>query len=105
MNWDSFLIEYIDPRWPGTQSLLIKHNPGGCVFLQSPENSKVYLCRIHTFKPSCCLDWKPGLGQPECRRGLEIRWNLTCDPSGTIGGPLENLKEFEDYLNSLIHHK
>jgi hypothetical protein len=82
--------------------VLIRHENGRCIFLQLSPDKQQLLCRIHSFKPSCCLEWKPSLRQPECQEGLKRRWNLTIDPSGKIGGPRANLEQFAQSINLSI---
>ncbi len=32
-DWDEWLDRYVDQRWPGTDSFLLRHCNGACVFL------------------------------------------------------------------------
>jgi len=66
ISWERFLAEYTDPRWPGTNSFLLRHADGACIFLKRSENGDHTLCQIHSFKPSCCLEWIAGPQHPEC---------------------------------------
>jgi hypothetical protein len=101
IEWERFVNDYTDRRWPGTDSYLTKHNSNGCLFLEGPVAGKQYLCQIHAFKPKCCLDWQFGADKPECREGLKDRWNLTLDSAGSLSGPPQVLQEFKDFLKSL----
>jgi Fe-S-cluster containining protein len=71
INWERFLTEYADSRWPGTRSYLLRHVDGACVFLQSSPDKKQRLCRIHDLKPACCREWEADLKKPECQEGLK----------------------------------
>ena len=99
-SWEQFLTRYTDHRWPGTQSVLIRHQDGSCIFLQSAQNGQ-RLCKIHDFKPACCRDWVSGLKRPECQQGLKDKWNLEVDPAGQINGERQSLEKFELYLKSI----
>jgi hypothetical protein len=98
LEWPDFLKEYTDPRWPGTESFLIKHQTGACIFLTSSRDRKEHLCRIHFFKPSCCREWKTGLDRTECRQGLASIWGLTAGPKGEISGSPEKLIQFSNFI-------
>ncbi len=76
VSWRHFLADYIDPRWPGTRNFLLRHINGACVFLRVSSDQKQKLCSIHTFKPSCCQEWKPGIDRSECLDGLKTIWDL-----------------------------
>jgi Fe-S-cluster containining protein len=97
-----FVAEFTDTRWPGTQSFLIKHVNGSCIFLKSSDNPKQFICSIHEFKPNCCLDWKPGMDRNECKEGLLKQWSLKTDPAGGLRGTQESVQLFSQYLQSLI---
>jgi Fe-S-cluster containining protein len=89
INWEQFLGEYADSRWPGTRSLLLKHIDGACIFLQRSIGNKQSLCRIHDFKPACCRDWNADLSNFECREGLKRIRDLKVDSSGAEIGTIE----------------
>ena len=82
VNWKRFLSEYTDPRWPGTQSYLLRHVNGACIFLRTAEDKKQKLCLVNAIKPSCCLEWKQGIDRSECLEGLKERLELN---GGCIG--------------------
>jgi Fe-S-cluster containining protein len=98
ISWDQFRKEYTDPRWPGTQSFLIKHTNGACLFLKTSADKKQKICLIHDIKPDCCREWIQGPDRPECREGLKMIWGLTIDDSGRIFGLPEKLEAFQKYL-------
>jgi hypothetical protein len=100
IRWKDFIRDYTDPRWPGTESFLLRKNNGICLFLKASTDKKQNLCLIHGFKPSCCLEWESGLEQRECREGLKTAWDLTVDSSGQISGTPEKLAEFENFIKS-----
>ena len=98
VNLERFLTDYTDPRWPGTRSLLLRHVNGACVFLRTSEEDKKKLCFIHSFKPSCCVEWKQGIDRSECLEGLKADWDLSVDYSGKICGPKEKIESFEKFI-------
>lgn len=69
--WTEFVTNYIDPRWPGTRSYLLRQVNGACVFLQQVDKSQVATCLIHPFRPESCRSWQAGLDKPECKEGLD----------------------------------
>jgi Fe-S-cluster containining protein len=97
-----FLDSYTDHRWPGTQSFLLIHRDGACIFLKNVPEKKIRLCGIHSFKPACCLDWEAGINKPECRKGLKDVWDLSVTPSGQISGEPEQLSAFEKAIQEEI---
>jgi hypothetical protein len=102
VTWQQFTEEYIDERWPGTQSLLIRQNHGLCVFLKTCRHKgcpPTADCLIHYFKPLCCREWKTALDRPECQQGLKQQWGLTVDSSRGLRGPEDKLKAFARYIN------
>jgi Fe-S-cluster containining protein len=101
LEWEQFLAEYTDARWPGTLSLLIRHVNGACIFLKTADHGKQLLCSIHDFKPFCCLEWKSGFDRVECQNGLFEKWGLKSDPAGKILGTAERIKLFSEYLRSI----
>jgi Fe-S-cluster containining protein len=101
LNWSRFLEDFTDHRWPGINSLLIKHVNEACIFLTTSAGGLQSLCSIHEYKPSCCSDWKSGLNKSECQQGLLTKWNLQIDPKGKIYGSKESLDSFVKYLQSL----
>ena len=98
INWESFLADYIDSRWPGTQTYLLLQVNGTCIFLRSQVDQKQKLCSIHRIKPSCCLKWRQGLERPECLEGLKKVWDLTLDSAGNICGHRENIEAFKRFI-------
>jgi hypothetical protein len=101
LHWEDFLNDYIDPRWPGTQNLLIRQVSGACIFLKPSIDKKHLMCAIHDFKPSCCLEWKSGLDRAECQSVLLTKWGLEINTRGIIQGTEEQIKLFKEYLRSL----
>jgi Fe-S-cluster containining protein len=95
------LFEYTDPRWPGTKSFLLKHVDGACIFLKADPSCKQFLCKIHGFKPACCLEWESGLNKQECLKGLLAIWHLTVDASGNLQGTPQDIQLFQEYKLSL----
>ena len=100
-DWDEWLDRYVDQRWPGTDSFLLRHCNGACVFLERIEARKLTRCLIHSFKPSACREWTPSLYRRDCQEGLIKYWGLTVSPSGQFEGSQEKLREFYSFLESL----
>lgn len=96
-----FLTEYTDPRWPGTESYILRHNDGACVFLQASADKLQNMCLIQSYKPQCCLEWISGMHQPECREGLRAKWSVSIDSSGNLTGSPQNISRFRQFLQSL----
>lgn len=69
LSLPEFIDNYTDPRWPGNDTYLLKHENGACVFLQSEGNQIITSCRIHNFRPQDCRNWIAGWDKPECRKG------------------------------------
>lgn len=69
-DWDEWLDRYVDQRWPGTDSFLLRHCNGACVFLERIEARDVTRCLIQSFKPSACREWTPSLYRRDCQEGL-----------------------------------
>ena len=99
--WELWKAKYTDPRWPGTESLIIIHENGGCIFLKRDENGISTHCLIHDFEPSACSGWLAGWDKSECREGLLAGFGLTLDQHGELEGPSEKIKEFATFLASL----
>jgi uncharacterized protein len=101
LTGQTFIEQYADKRWPGTESILLRHQDGGCVFLDQPQDSVSGLCRIHEFEPECCRQWQAGLNQKECQQGLTRYWGLTVDNDGKPAGSPEKIRKFQAFLESL----
>jgi Fe-S-cluster containining protein len=100
MSLQQFIDDCTDPRWPGTDTHLLLHKDGKCLFLDQQGKAK-WFCRIHTFKPEACRQWTAGLSRKECRRGLSRYWELTVDDSGELTGSAEKLSCFQKFLKTL----
>lgn len=92
---------YCDPRWHGTQSHLIHHERGACVFLNRSKGSKVALCGIYAVRPASCRSWASGVNKPECREGLRRHWRIGVSPEGQLDGTPEALARFGDLVRML----
>ena len=101
LAWNDFLDRYVDSRWPGTESFLLRHVNGACLFLHRDDGRKTATCRIHAFKPSTCREWAASPEKPECRAGLMANWGLTVTPSGRVQGPEEEVRDFCSFLKGL----
>ncbi len=100
-DWDEWLDRYVDQRWPGTDSFLLRHCNGACVFLERIEARNVSRCLIHSFKPSACREWTPSLYRRDCKEGLAQRWGLTVNPLGQIEGSRQKLLDFYSCIESV----
>ena len=101
MSWDDFASQYLDKRWPGTKSLLLRQSHGACPFLEQEEDSAIASCRIHAFRPSSCREWAPGVHRPECQQGLAQYWGLRVDAQGKLKGTALKQQRFQAFLESL----
>ena len=101
ITWEEFLGRYIESRWPGVESYLLRLRNGACVFLEQVEGSNTSSCLIHHFKPSACKEWTPGLYRPECQKGLSKCWGLGVSASWEIVGTKERIESFRRFLESL----
>lgn len=101
VSWSEFVDKYIDGRWPGTESLLLKQENGHCVFLVKKDGGKEMLCKIQPYKPASCRDWEPDLHRRECKEGLSKYWGLEVSPSGKPKGEDDKARGFESFLKSL----
>lgn len=101
LTLDGFRENYTEPAWPGVESLLVVHRNGECIFLELLQDGKLTRCKIQSFKPECCRDWKAGINQRECQDGLERYWGLKFSLSGEVEGPKEKLREFKVFMASI----
>ena len=100
-DWDEWLDRYVDQKWPATDSFLLRHCNGACVFLEHTEENKKTNCLIHRVKPAVCRIWTPNLYCRECREGLVKFWQLAVSPSGQLEGAEEKLRDFHSFVKSL----
>ena len=101
VSLQKFIDDCTDPRWPGTDTHLLLHKDGMCIFLEKKEGKAKWLCRIHAFKPAACRQWTASLSQKECRQGLSRYWGLSVNDSGQIIGSIEDLQCFQTFLKTL----
>lgn len=101
LNWETFMERYTDPRWPATNSFLLRHENGACVFLVRDPATDRATCHIHTFKPISCLEWPASVFKRDCQAGLK-RWNLVVNEAGEIRGSAESMERFKASQQSLI---
>ena len=92
-----FCERYCDPRWPGTDNHILRHENGACVFLE--RNGPSTTCKVHLFRPNACRQWQAGPDKKECRDGLNREWGLSITPSGEWTGCPEKLAEFQLFIN------
>jgi Fe-S-cluster containining protein len=105
LGLEAFRDRYADRRWPGEKSILVRQENGWCPFLDRSGESGDELCVIHTFKPSSCREWTPGLDRHECQAGLARRWGVSVDSSGELKGPDERMRDFRLFMDSLANDR
>jgi len=101
VEWQTFASEYLDHRWPGRDTVVLRHDNFRCLFLDQPADSVFGLCRIHKFKPLACQAWHASLDRKECRQGLSRYWNLSVDERGKLIGSRDDLKCFRTFVRSI----
>ena len=104
ITWNEFHERYLDHRWPGTESFLLRHRRGACLFLKR-EQRNMFSCLIHSFRPSSCQEWMSGLERPECQEGLARYWRLEVAANGELKGDQRKLQRFQAFLESLGSRK
>ena len=102
LSLDAFLDRYVDQRWHGPKSFLLRQRDGACIFLEHTEGSNKTACLIHRVKPAHCQEWTPSLYRRECRDGLAKYWKLTVSPAGQLEGTGEKLGDFHSFIESLV---
>ncbi len=100
INFQTFMERYIDPRWPGTRSLLLIQRNGACIFLEQ-SSSGAFNCLIHLTKPLSCRRFKASFSHKECLEGLTQRWQLAAGANGELEGDEEKLRDFHKFVASL----
>lgn len=101
MEFDDFLVRYVDDSWFEPGIFLIDADSKACVFLEPATDGRPALCRIHKLRPKACRDWQPGLDKKECLEALERDWGLRTGPSGELLGSDEDIGRFRAFLASL----
>jgi Fe-S-cluster containining protein len=99
--WASWRAKYTDPRWPGSESLLLSHQNGACVLLKRGTDDNITRCLIHDVEPSACSGWRAGWDKRECREGLLTGWGLTINQGGELEGPVEKIRAFDGFTTTL----
>lgn len=102
LSLDAFLDKYVDQRWHGPESFLLRQRDGACIFLGHTEDSNKTTCLIHQVKPARCREWTPSLHRRECRDGLVKYWKLTVSPAGQLEGTKGKLRDFHSFIESLM---
>jgi len=105
LAWQEFIDNFIDPRWPGKNTFVLKAVAGKCIFLDQEEGSSIGLCRIHVFKPASCAEWKATSFKKECRQGLSRYWNLSIGENEELQGSPDDLLCFQKYIDSLTQEE
>jgi len=100
LDLKTFQQQFTDPRWPGVDNFLIRHQNGACIFLDRSNKDKLTGCRIHAFRPEDCRAWTPDLDRRECRQGLKD-WGLSVNPAGELQGSPADIQRFRLFLQSL----
>ncbi len=101
LNWYVFLSNYVDPKWSGYDSFLLRQQDGACILLKNTDVPHRKVCIAHMFKPSACREWSPSLHRRECQQGLAKDWGLMVDTEGKLCGSDEKIRLFKIYLESL----
>jgi Fe-S-cluster containining protein len=101
MTVGEFLKRYADPRWPGKDSHIIRHERGACVFLERVEGST--RCSVHGYRPNACREWAAGPDKTECRNGLMRYWGIKMEPSGELDGSPQNLAQFGYFMDRITY--
>lgn len=101
VSWDEFVERYTDRYWPGTESFLLRHSNGACIFLKPDEDSNIASCLIHPFRPSSCREWNSSQYHPECQEGLNKYWGLKISPEGNLQDTNDRIKRFQSFWKSL----
>jgi Fe-S-cluster containining protein len=99
ISWSDWMSSYINNRWQGKESFILRRINNRCIFLKQVDDQ--YLCSIHTFKPDLCIEWQEGMHRHECRQGLKRRWDITIDTDGNLTGTADALQSFRSFLESL----
>jgi uncharacterized protein len=99
INHRQFVKDFTDPRWPGEKTFLIKHENGGCIFLERNDERETG-CRIHRFRPKACREWSAGSGKKECRKGAFL-WGVEMGEQGDFTGSPQNVEIFKNFLANL----
>jgi Fe-S-cluster containining protein len=99
--WGKFQEEYLDQRWPGAESFLLRRHDGACVFFEQDKDSHVATCVIHHFRPSSCRDWTASQHRRECQEGLDKYWGLKVSAEGRLQGTRSKIQKFQFFSKSL----
>jgi hypothetical protein len=99
--WEEWLERYTNHSWPGSESFLLRHSGGACVFLEHVGGSNITRCIIQPFKPLACREWNSSLYHRDCQEGLIKYWRLTISPLGQLHGSDYDLERFHSFLESL----
>ncbi|MDP2920538.1 MAG: YkgJ family cysteine cluster protein [Dehalococcoidia bacterium] len=105
VGWLDFMDDYLDERWPGEDTRVLRQSAGRCIFLDQPADSVFGLCRVHEFKPSSCRAWMSGPDRKECRQGLNRYWNLSIGDDGRIAGLPEDIRCFNTFIDSIAREE
>ena len=101
LSWEEFQLDYLDPAWPGSRTVLAVHRDGKCVFLEQQPDERVFFCHIQPFKPASCIEWNAGLEKNDCRQGLAGCWKLHVDADGRVTGAVLDIEAFNSLLATL----
>jgi len=101
VGWQSFSDNYLDHRWPGRDTVVLRHDNFKCIFLDQEPGCVFGLCRIHQFKPIACMAWRASPDRKECRQGLSRYWNLTVNEFGKLQGSPDDIKCFRTFVRSI----
>jgi Fe-S-cluster containining protein len=101
ISWSEFKDGYLDNRWPGAESFLLRHDTKGCIFLEQDKGSGIASCSIYPARSSSCRDWTPEWDKSECQQGLSAFWGLTLDSEGKLKGTRKRIQHFRMFQKRL----
>jgi len=102
ISLQQFYDDCTDPRWPGSDTHLLRHKDGRCLFLEKKKAGKPCgFAGSMLSSPPLCRQWTAGLSQKECRKGLSRDWGLSVDDSGKLIGSSKDLQCFQTFLKTL----
>lgn len=101
MDFYDWVGRYCEPRWPDPRSYLIRHEPGGCVFLERQSDERFALCSIYPVRPDSCREWAAGPHKAACAEGLARFWAVQVDDRGRFVGESVAVQRVRDALRAL----
>jgi Fe-S-cluster containining protein len=100
MEFYDWVGRYCEPRWPDPRSYLIRHENGGCIFLERAKDERFALCSIYPVRPVSCREWAAEPDKPACAQGLSRFWNVNIDDEGRIVGDPDAVQRVRGVLET-----